>query len=417
MSVTCHLLHRQTGECDSNSFSQKRAVAEVGDIFREYGQSFCEQQPQPLSHLRVIQAIRSCRTASLGGHIDRCSECGFERNAYNSCRNRHCPKCQTAIKVQWLEDRKADLLPVNYFHTVFTLPHELNPLILRNKQVMLNLLFKSVSETLLTFGKNNIEGQLGFLSVLHTWDQTLGDHFHLHCVIAAGALSLDKQRWIPTRKNYLFPVKTLSKVYRGKFMDFLKKAYSKGDLTFPGQISHLENETEFKELMDSLWKKEWVVYSKRPFDKPEKVLDYLARYTHRVAISNHRIVSGNDGKVTFKYKDRKQGNEKKMMTLSAHEFIRRFLLHVIPAGLMRIRYFGFMANRYKQENLNTIRELMGIFTSSSKQEKLTTEELIWLFMGIDVRQCPVCQEGTMVRVGMIARGPPPYVHQAQGKKG
>lgn len=253
---------------------------------------------------------------------------------------------------------------------------------------------------------------MGFLAILHTWDQTLGDHFHLHCVIPAGALSTDKRKWIKTRKNYMFPVKALSEVFRGKFMDFLKKAYSKGELVFPGQISHLESENEFNTLIHSLWQKEWVVYSKKPFEKPDKVLEYLARYTHRVAISNHRIVAVNDGNVTFKYKDRKNGSVNKTMTLMAHEFIRRFLLHVLPGGLMRIRYYGFMANRCKQENLTAIRTLLGAPADPVKVEKMTTEELIFLFMGIDVRQCPVCKQGTMVRMGIIVRAPPPYPHQA-----
>ena len=354
-----------------------------------------------------MQAIQSCRTAVLGGHIDRCSNCGAERISYNSCRNRHCPKCQTVTKVRWLEHRKEEILPVNYFHTVFTLPHELNPLTLRNKRVMIHLLFKAVSETLLLFGKNNMVGQMGFLTILHTWHQTLGDHFHLHCVMPAGALSFNKQKWIPTRKNYMFPVKALSKVFRGKFTDFLKRVYSNGQLIFPGQIAHLENETEFNNFIHSLWEKEWVVYSKKPFDKPEKVLDYLARYTHRVAISNHRIVSVNDGKVTFTYKDRKHGNQKKMMTLSAEEFIRRFLLHVLPKGLMRIRYFGFMANRCKKDTFPVIRTLLGETKPHAKRDKMTTEELICMVMGIDVGQCPVCKIGTMVKVEVIGRTHPP----------
>ncbi len=410
MSVPCSPAGVYHGDASQKDPSEKqnRAEHEVGHIFREYGSSFCEKYPQPLAHLRVIRAIQTCRTASLGGHKERCSECGFERISYNSCRNRHCPKCQTVTKVRWLEDRKKEILPVNYFHTVFTLLHELNPLTLRNKRVMIALLFRAVSETLLTFGKNNLGGLIGFLAILHTWDQTLGDHFHLHCVIPAGALSLDKKKWIATRKNYMFPVKALSKVYRGKFIDYLKRAYYNGELTFPGEIAHLESESEFNSLINSLWKKEWVVYSKKPFDKPEKVLEYLARYTHRVAISNHRIVAVNDGNVTFKYKDRKNGSVNKTMTLTTHEFIRRFLLHVLPAGLMRIRYFGFMANRCKKENLSAIRTLLGEPEPIRRltDEKMTIEELIWLFMGIDVRQCPVCKERTMRRVGIIVRAPP-----------
>jgi hypothetical protein len=250
---------------------ESKARPELADIFREYGQSYRRAHPLPASHLKVMRAIEVCRTAELGGHLERCDSCGFERPAYNSCRNRHCPKCQSLATAQWLEKQKSELLPVGYFHLVFTLPHELNPLILANKRVLLHILFQAVSETLWEFGRTHLRGQLGFIAVPHTWDQTLNDPFHLHCLIPAGALSFDHTHWISVRKNFLFPVKALSGVFRGKFLHLLSKAIDQGKLTSPAPQLH---------------NKKWVVYAKEPFATPEKVLDYLGPYTHRVALSN-----------------------------------------------------------------------------------------------------------------------------------
>src|SRR6266702_5505813 len=262
---------------------------ELGDIFRNYGEQYRQNHALPLSHLRVMRAVERCRTAALGGHLQQCDACGFERPAYNSCRNRHCFKCQSMVKANWLEKQKSELLLVGYFYLVFTLFYELNWLILVNKKVLINLLFQAVSETLSKFARTHLRGTLGLTAVLHTWNQQLNDHFHLHCLIPAGALSLDQNRWIPARKNFLFHVKALSIVFRAKFLDLLKKAFDQKKLLFIGQSAHLADPLSFKLLLKTVEQKSWVVYAKKPFASPDHVLDYLGRYTHRVALSNNRI--------------------------------------------------------------------------------------------------------------------------------
>jgi hypothetical protein len=380
---------------------QKKPKWEVADIFRMHGKEYRCNHALPLSHLKVMQSIEVCRTSYLGGHVEECELCGFKKPSYNSCRNRHCPKCQSLTKARWLQDRKAELLPVGYFHDVFTLPHKLNALILNNKKTLLNILFKSVSETLLEFGRNNLGGKLGFLCILHTWKQTLRNHFHLHCVVPAGALSIDKIRWIPARKNFLFDVTALSVVFRTKFIDYLKAAFKNGDLVFPDAIASLATKRVFSRFIDSLWKHRWVVYSKKPFGGPEQVLDYIGRYTHRVAISNNRIINVQNGRVTFTYRDRKRGDVQKIKTLGSEEFIRRFLLHVIPDGFMRIRHFGFIANRCKKDNLHRIRELKGVSETVVEKTKKSTEELMLELTGTDITKCPCCKKGTMTVIAEI----------------
>ncbi len=368
---------------------------EVADIFQLHGRQYRDCNTLPLMHLKVMHSIEVCRTSYLGGHVEKCDSCGYERYAYNSCRNRHCPKCQTLTKAKWLEDRKAELLPVGYFHTVFTLPHEINPVALCNQKIIFDILFKAASETLLEFGKNNLNGNVGFLAILHTWDQTLLSHIHLHCVIAGGALSFDKAAWIPARENYLFSVKALSQVFKGKFLDYLKDVFAAGELIFPGKISSLSGEKEFSTFIECLKNKDWVVYCKKPFAGPEKVLDYIGRYTHRVAISNNRIVNVQDGMVTFAYRDRKNADVQKTMTLAAGEFIRRFLLHVLPQGFVRIRHFGFLANRCKKENVQRCRDLMGHPQDMPANTEKSTQEIMIELTGIDITICPCCKEGTM----------------------
>jgi hypothetical protein len=292
----------------------KRGV-ELADIFRAYGESHRRDHPLPVSHLKVIEAMERCRTAALGGHLEQCNTCGYERPAYNSCRNRHGPKCQSLAKVKWLNKQKSEILPVGYFHLVFTLPHELNGLILTNKKILLSHLLKAVGETLVDFGHTRLGGQIGFITVLHTWDQTLLDHFHLHCLVPAGALSYDQKRWTPARKNFLFPVKALSVVFRGKFLDLLKSAFAQNKLLLVGQTAPLADPVAFQLLINALRKKPWIVYAKKPFGSPVRVLDYLGRYTHRVALSNDRILSAHNGEITFSYRDRKNEDRKKTMTL------------------------------------------------------------------------------------------------------
>jgi hypothetical protein len=337
-----------------------------------------------------MRAVSVCRTQELGGHLDRCDVCGFERPAYNSCRNRHCPKCQALAKARWLEKQTAELLPVGYFHLVFTLPHELNRLILAHKKTVLRLLFKAVSETLLEFGQTRLKGTLGIIAVLHTWDRTLKDHFHLHCLVPAGALSFDQSRWVAARKNFLFPVKALSQVFRGKFLALLQQACDKG------KIPPANNE------INASRQKNWIVYSKQPFGSPQTVLDYLGRYTHRVALSNDRIVKVENGQVTMSYRDRKDGDRKKTITLEAHEFIRRFLLHVLPDGFMRIRHFGFLANRSKKQSLAQCRKLLDLDPALPQSPILSAKDLLVKITCLDLSRCPCCHAGTMMTVGDLA---------------
>jgi predicted Zn-ribbon and HTH transcriptional regulator len=373
----------------------ERRGGELADIFRAHGESYRHDHPLPVSHLKVMQAVERCRTAALGGHLEQCDSCGYERPAYNSCRNRHCPKCQSLAKAKWLDKQKSELLPVGYFHLVFTLPHELNALILTNKKILLSHLFKAVGETLVDFGRTRLGGQIGLITVLHTWDQTLLDHFHLHCLVPAGALSFDQKRWSPARKNFLFPVKALSVVFRGKFLDLLTSAFYRNKLLFVGQSACLADPVAFKLLIDALRKKPWIVYAKKPFGSPVHVLDYLGRYTHRVALSNDRILSAHSREVTFSYRDRKNHDRKKTMTLDAHEFIRRFLLHVIPKGFVRVRHSGVLANRSKSL-LSKCRQLLDLGPAVPKLPKKSVHELMLELTGIDITRCPLCQKGTLV---------------------
>jgi hypothetical protein len=382
----------------------KKRSPELADIFRVYGQSYRQAHPLPRSQLKVMRAIESCRTAALGGHLQQCDSCGYQQPAYNSCRNRHCPKCGSLAKAQWLEDRKADLLPVGYFHLVFTLPHELNPLMLVNKKLLCDSLFKAVSQTLLEFGRTHLGGSLGFICVLHTWDQTLRDHFHLHCLIPGGALSFDLRRWIAARRTFLFSVTALSLVFRGKFLGLLEPAFHKGEMQFPGRTAALAEPAAFNALVHALRQKPWVVYAKRPFSSPEKVLDYLGRYTQRVAISNNRILSlteSADGpQVTFSYRDRKDGNRTRTMTLHADEFSRRFLLHVLPEGFMRIRHFGFLANRSRKQKLDRCRLLLDLEQPPPPGKK-SARQLMLEVTGFDLTRCPACRLGTLVTLTQL----------------
>ncbi|MCY3019619.1 MAG: IS91 family transposase [Planctomycetota bacterium] len=382
---------------------KRRPRFEVADIFRRYGPAYRAGRSLPLSHLKVMRAIETCRTAALGGHVDRCLSCGFERIAYNSCRNRHCPKCQALAKAEWLERRKAELLPTTYFHTVFTLPHEINGVAQANKRVVFDILFKSVAETLQEFAgdpRHGLGGKIGFTAVLHTWDQQLKQHVHLHCLIPAGVLSFDGRRWIAARRTFLFPVKAMGKMFRGKFIAYLKNAFKGNKLIFPGKLASFHTLGRFAGLVSQLWRKDWIVYSQPPFSGPEKTLDYLGRYTHRIAISNNRILSGADGAVTFWYRDRRDHDKRKRMTLAADEFIRRFLLHTLPKSYRRIRHFGVLANRKKGADLARCRALLGA-QPAARPPKMSAPERLLLLTGIDLKQCPHCKSGAMVRIAQI----------------
>ena len=335
---------------------------EVADIVRAAGKDFIEKNRSRLTwqHLRVLRAIERCRTAALGGHLDQCSRCGRQAISFNSCRNRHCGKCQTNARDQWLRDREKELLNVSYVHVVFTLPHQLSPLTLANKRVLYDLLLRASAATLLEIAADpkHLGAEIGFMSVLHTWGQNVLHHPHAHCVIPAGGLSLDHQHWIHPRYAFFLPVKVLSRVFRGKFTAGLKKAFRRRQLTFPSSLQPLAQEAAFRSFLRSLFRQDWVVYAKPPFGGPQHVLHYLARYTHRVAISNHRIVHFADGLVTFRWKDYAHRSKQKLMTVTADEFLRRFLLHVLPHGFVRIRFFGFLSNRRRKSLLPLCRQLL-----------------------------------------------------------
>jgi len=342
-----------------------RPLLELADLIRTAGTAFIERNRQWIRwpHLKVLLAIARCRTAALGGHIDECSRCGQRATiSYNSCRNRHCPKCQTGARERWLAARRRELLPSRYVHVVFTRPPQLASVALQNKKVIYDLLLRASAETLLEVARDprHLGAEIGFFSVLHTWNQKLGLHPHVHCVVAAGGLSLDHCRWIRSRFRFFLPIQVLRRVFRGKFVAGLRSAFQHGQLYFSDNLSLLAQPKIFAAWLRPLFRKDWVVYSKPPFGGPEYVLQYLGRYTHRVAISNHRLVSSADQKVTFRWRDSADNNEQKLMTLSLDEFLSRFLLHLLPKGFVRIRNFGFLANRRRSTLLPLCRQVLGV---------------------------------------------------------
>lgn len=329
---------------------------ELAEVFARHGAAFRSAHPLVPAQQRAMAAIAACRTEALGGHVERCDACGLIRYHYHSCRNRHCPKCQTLAKERWLAARRAELLPAPYFHLVFTLPHKINALAQGNPRTLYRLLFQSVADTLIEFGANPrwLGGEIAATLVLHTWGQTLCQHLHLHALVAAGALHADGH-WIGARRGFLFPVTALSQVFRGKFLAALARAFDSQHFRFEGSTAQFTASAAQQRLLASLRQHDWVVYAKRPFGGPAQVLDYLGRYTHRVAISNHRLLSCTDTEIRFRYKDYAHGNRRKVMALAPTEFIRRFLLHVLPAGFMRIRHYGILANRTKRAKLAAAR--------------------------------------------------------------
>ena len=372
----------------------KENRVEVADILRKHIADYQDHYPLWPEHRKIVFDLLNCRTAHLGGHIDRCSNCGMMRIAYHSCRNRHCPKCQHVPRERWLESRKDEILPTSYFHIVFTLPHELNPVILNNKKVMLNILFKAASQTLLSFGENALGGKLGFIATLHSWDQKLKAHFHLHLLVAGGAVLKDGSSWRPLKGDYLFNQQALSLVFRGKFMDHMSRACRCGNLKFAGD--------QYQKLKARLYEKNWIIDVRDPVKSSDHVLEYLARYTHRVAIANSRITALKDGMVTFKIKNRKE-NRTEQITITAVEFIRRFLLHSLPRGFVRIRHYGFLANRNRSQNLSAIRRLMGV-SDPAKKQIASVEEMMQKLTGIDISLCPGCRKGRMQPFMEIPKG-------------
>jgi hypothetical protein len=378
---------------------------EVADIFRQHGPAYRQSHRLPRNHWRVMRAIEVCRTATLGGHKDQCDQCGHLEISYNSCRNRHCPKCQTLRKEQWIEARGEDLLPIEYFHVVFTIPSELNPLVLMNQKVLYDLLFRSAAETLAELAQTpkHLGATVGVVGILHTWGQNLMGHPHLHCIVTGGGLSPDGNRWVSSRKGFFLPVKVLSALFRGKFLDLLNNLFKKGGLLFPDRLGLLKNPKNFEAFKRPLYRKKWVVYCKPPFDGPKGVLQYLGRYTHRIAISNNRILTLRDGQVSFLWRDYADHNHQKTMTLQTDEFIRRFLLHVLPARFVRIRHFGLLANRNRKDNIALCRKILGGGKTVVKEKVRpeTWQEQLFRICGMDLTLCPVCQKGKMYKVALL----------------
>src|SRR5271169_6680988 len=373
---------------------------EVADVFHAHQNEFLQRWGHALSdqQRKVLRDVGLCRTAALGTHLERCDRCNYETVAYDSCRNRHCPKCQSTARDRWLMKQASSLLPVPYAHVVFTVPKQLAPLALRNQRLFYNLLFRAASDTLLEIAADprHLGVRIGVLAVLHTWSQNLGHHPHLHCLVPAGGLAPDRSRWVRSRRNFFLPVRVLSRMFRGKLLAFLKQSYRRNQLCFAGKLAELSTPRGFHSLLGSLGRREWVVYSKPSFGGPEHVLKYLARYTHRVAISNGRLLSLDNGQVRFRWRDSRHGNRSSVMTLDAVEFIRRFLLHVLPAGFVKIRHFGLLANRNRRQALALCRlhlraTAVDLRTMLSEQQKSALN-----------RSCPQCKCGTL---RLIARDP------------
>jgi len=392
----------------SGTAVSSRPRLELADIVRAHGDAYRRTHRLATVQHRALHAIETCRTAVLGGHRETCDRCGAVRITYNSCRNRHCPKCQTLTKERWLAARRADLLPIPYFHVVFTLPHDLNALAQGNPRVMYMLLFRAAADTLLAFGRNarHLGGTIGVTAILHTWGQNLAQHLHLHCLVTGGALAPDRSRWIAGRSSFLFPVRAMSTVFRAKYLDGLHRAFDAAQLTFAAGTADLVDRRAFIAFLRQLRAIDWVVYAKRPFAGPEPVLAYLGRYTHRVALSNDRLVDHRDDRVQFRWRDYADHDRVKVLTLETDEFLRRFLLHIVPRGFMRIRHFGLLANRTRRATAARCRALLG----QPPPEDVPPESvavLLHRLTGVDLSRCPVCGEGRLQITVIIGPGAPP----------
>jgi hypothetical protein len=384
-----------------------REGLEVADVFRRFGPAFRDQSGPSLStaRWRAMRAIESCRTAALGGHVERCGDCGHQRVAYNSCRNRNCPKCQGLARARWLEDRQAELLDVPYFHVVFTVPAEIEVIAFQNQTVVYDILFRAAAETLRTIAADpkHLGAEIGFLAVLHTWGQNLMHHPHVHCLVPGGGIAPDGKSWTTSRPGFFLPVRVLSRMFRGLFLHYLEKAFAAGDLLFFSAHRHLQEPAAFRRYLAPVHRTEWVIYAKAPFAGPRQVLDYVGRYTHRVAISNNRLLSMDDGKVRFRWKDYRDDNRQKTMTLDGGEFIRRFLIHVLPDGFHRIRYFGFLGNCQRARKLALCRELLGMAPPRPADPPVDYRDRFEALTGRSLRECPHCRTGVMVVIDSIPR--------------
>jgi len=392
----------------------------IGEILGEYGEGYIRRNHIKGQEKGLIRLLTMCRTQAMGSHYQKCDHCQYLGQSYNSCRNRHCPSCQQKDKLEWLDKRMQELLPVGYYHLVFTIPHELNPLCLKNRKVMYGLLFKAASQTILelTNDTKHLGADTGLITVLHTWGQNMMEHPHLHCILPAGGLSFDKQHWVhPDKKNDFFiHYKVLSRKFRGKYLDLLKQAYNKGELEFKGSLSSLDGKKKFAAFTGKLYRKEWVVNIQAPFGKPEKVLEYLSRYVFRIAISDRRILEVKDGKVLFSWKDYRTGLFRKMK-LDIDEFIRRFLLHVLPKGFFKVRYYGIFSSRYRKQNIEKAKELLGQESADKKEEDLEDgnrvwekQDTVWDEMKERIRKyrqanCPECKRGRLYFAGTVRQPP------------
>ena len=369
----------------------------LADVLREGFEDYIRQYgPLPAQQYKVAHAIMRCRTEEMGGHLYQCEECGYEITLYNSCRNRHCPTCQAYARLQWVQERIKEALPVPYFHVVFTLPQQVRDFALRNRAAMYGILFRAVTATLKELGADTkrLGGMTGLIAVLHTWTQTLDFHPHLHCIVPGGALSPDKKSWIRVKGNFLFPVPVMRKMFKGKFMDMFCRAVTSGEIGLHGALSMYENPAILEQLVRSLHDKDWVVYAKPPFATPDNLIKYLGAYTHRVAISNNRIVNVENGMVTFRYKDRRDNDRTKCMTLRIVEFIRRFMTHVVPDGFMRMRHYGFLSNKNRAELVPLCKRLLYDGQNGHREANISDKTLEAL-TGEDRRVCPHCKQGRL----------------------
>jgi Putative transposase/Transposase zinc-binding domain len=376
---------------------------EVADIFRRYGPAYRIANPLSYSQRRVMRAIEQCRTAALGGHVEVCDSCQHQRISYNSCRNRHCPKCQSLARAKWLQERQAELLPVEYFHVVFTIPEEIAAIAFQNKKEVYGILFRAAAETLRVIAADpkHLGAEIGWIAILHTWGQNLLHHPHLHCLVSGGGISPGGSRWIACRPGFFLPVRVLSRLFRRLFLEYLEQAFDKGKLKFFSSLVSLRDQQCFQKTLAAARKPEWVVYAKPPFAGPEQVLQYLGRYTHGVAISNNRLASMENRQVQFQWKDYRNSNRQGILTLDCDEFLRRFLLHVLPGTFQRIRHYGFLANRYRAPKLALCRQLLAVLLAILIVPAADYRDRFEQLTGRSLRVCPVCEKGQMVRIGMI----------------
>lgn len=391
--------------------TKKKPAFELADVFAMHGLEYRIKHKLPAQHLNTLFAIENCRKPILGGHINKCDNCGHEVVTYNSCRNRHCPKCQTLDRIKWADKLSTNLLPMRHFHIVFTIPSELNRLALVNQKTVYNILFKAASQSLLSLAKDPkyLGVNTGMIAVLHTWGQNLMDHPHLHTIVPAGGWSEWNQYWKNSKRKFFLPVRVLSELFKGKFLAFLKEANRKRELKFEGEIAHLKSGKNFKELLNLLYNKnkKWVVYTNPTFKNSHQIVQYLARYTHRVAISNDRIIGVNQDNVSFQWKDYKDGSKQKLMKLTPEEFIRRFLLHVLPNGFCKIRYYGIYAHRNNKGALMQCKKAMGIKKQTPSLSDKTWQDMLKILSGIDVMICPHCKKGNMELHSQINGGKQP----------